>query len=54
MESKQADKANPTALLRMVSFTVINGVPKDLDKAREYLTKASAAGSPDAADESQN
>ena len=26
-----------------------DGVPKDLDKAREYLTKAIAAGSPTAA-----
>ena len=49
---EQADKGDPTGLLRMGEFYRDgNGVPKDLDKAREYLTKASAAGSPDAADE---
>jgi hypothetical protein len=49
---EQADKGDPTALLRMGEFYRDgNGVPKDLDKAREYLTKASAAGSPNAADE---
>jgi TPR repeat protein len=49
---EQADKGDPTGLLRMGElYRDGNGVPKDLDKAREYLTKASAAGSPDAADE---
>lgn len=49
---EQADKGDPYGLLRMGEFYRDgNGVPKDLDKAREYLAKASAAGSPDAADE---
>jgi TPR repeat protein len=49
---EQADKGDPYGLLRMGEFYRDgNGVPKDLDKAREYLTKASAAGSPGAADE---
>jgi hypothetical protein len=49
---EQADKGDPTGLLRMGEFYRDgNGVPKDIDKAREYFTKASAAGSPDAADE---
>jgi TPR repeat protein len=30
------------------------GVPKDLSKARDYLTKASAAGSPSADNELKN
>jgi TPR repeat protein len=48
----QADKGDPIGLLRMGEFYRDgDGVPKDLDKAREYLTKASAAGSPSAADE---
>ena len=49
---EQADKGDPTGLLRMGEFYRDgDSVPKDLDKAREYFTKASAAGSPDAADE---
>jgi hypothetical protein len=49
---EQADKGDPYGLLRMGEFYRDgNGVPKDLDKAREYLTKASAAGSANAADE---
>ena len=48
---EQADKGDPTGLLRMGElYRDGNGVPKDLNKAREYLTKAANAGSPDAAD----
>jgi hypothetical protein len=48
---EQADKGDPTSLLRMGElYRDGNGVPQDLNKAREYLTKAANAGSPDAAD----
>jgi len=48
----QADKGDSYGLLRMGErYRDGDGVPKDLNKAREYLTKATAAGSPDAADE---
>jgi hypothetical protein len=49
---QQADKGDAYGLLRMGErYRDGDGVPKDLTKAREYLTKASAAGSPDAAGE---
>jgi hypothetical protein len=49
---QQADKGDAYGLLRMGErYRDGDGVPKDLTKAREYLTKASAAGSLDAADE---
>jgi hypothetical protein len=47
-----AAKGDPYGLLRMGErYRDGDGVPKDLTKAREYLTKAAATGSPDAADE---
>jgi hypothetical protein len=47
-----ADKGDPYGLLRMGElYRDGNGVPKDLTKARDYLTKAAAAGSPSAAAE---
>ncbi|MGA3268066.1 MAG: helix-turn-helix domain-containing protein [Verrucomicrobiota bacterium] len=47
-----ADKGDAYGLLRMGErYRDGDGVPKDLDKARDYLTKASAAGSPTAADD---
>jgi len=47
-----ADKGDPIGLLRMgEAYRDGKGVPKDLAKARDYLTKAAAAGSPTAADE---
>ena len=49
---QQADKGDAYGLLRMGErYRDGDGVPKDLAKARENLTKASAAGSSDAADE---
>jgi predicted Fe-S protein YdhL (DUF1289 family) len=49
---EQADKGDATGLLRMGElYRDGNGVPQDLNKAREYLTKAANAGSPGAADE---
>lgn len=49
---QQADKGDAYGLLRMGErYRDGDGVPKDLTKAREYLSKAIAAGSPDAADE---
>ena len=49
---EQADKGDPYGLLRMGErYRDGDGVPKDLTKAREYLSKAAAAGSPDAADD---
>lgn len=47
-----ADKGDEYGLLRMGErYRDGDGVPKDLTKARDYLTKAAAAGSPTAADE---
>jgi hypothetical protein len=47
-----ADKGDAYGLLRMgESYRDGEGVPKDLAKARDYLTKAAAAGSPTATDE---
>jgi hypothetical protein len=47
-----ATKGDPYGLLRMGErYRDGDAVPKDLTKAREYLTKAAAAGSPTAADE---
>jgi hypothetical protein len=49
---EQAKKGDPTGLLRMGErYRDGDGVPKDLAKARDYFTKAVAAGSPSAADE---
>jgi hypothetical protein len=49
---EQAESGNAFALLRLGEFYRDgDGVPKDLTKARDYLTKATAAGSPTAADE---
>jgi hypothetical protein len=49
---EQADKGNVYGLLRMGErYRDGDGVQKDLNKAREYLTKSAAAGSPTAADE---
>jgi hypothetical protein len=46
-----ADKGDAYGLLRMgESYRDGEGVPKDLAKAKDYLTKAAAAGSPTAAD----
>jgi len=48
----EADKGDPYGLMRMGErYRDGDGVPKDLFKARDYLTKAAAAGSPTAADE---
>jgi TPR repeat protein len=48
----QADKGDPYGLLRVGErYRDGDGVPKDLDKARDYMTKAAAAGSTTAADE---
>jgi TPR repeat protein len=45
----QADKGDAYGLLRMGErYLNGEGVPKDLDKAREYLTKAAQAGSAEA------
>jgi hypothetical protein len=47
-----ADKGDAYGLMRMGERNRDgDGVPKDLAKAKDYLTKAAAAGSPDAADE---
>jgi len=47
----EAEKGNAFGLLRMGErYRDGNGVPKDLNKAREYFNKASAAGSPTATD----
>jgi hypothetical protein len=47
-----ADKGDAYGMLRMGErYRDGDGVPKDLNKARDYLTKAAAAGSPSAADE---
>lgn len=47
-----ADKGDPYGLLRMGErYRDGDGVQKDLAKAKDYLTKAAAAGSPTAADE---
>ena len=47
-----AAKGDPYGLLRMGElYRDGEGVPKDLGKARDYFTKAVAAGSPSAADE---
>lgn len=44
-----ADKGDAYGLLRMGErYRDGDGVPKDLTKARDYLTKAAAAGSPTA------
>jgi hypothetical protein len=48
----QADKGDAYGLLRMGErYRDGDGVPKDLVKARDYFSKAVAAGSPSAADE---
>ena len=50
-----ADKGDAYGLLRMGErYRDGEGVPKDLAKAKDYLTKAAAAGSPSAADELKN
>jgi len=50
-----ADRGDAYGLLRMGErYRDGEGVPKDLDKARDYLTKADAAGSPSAAEELKN
>jgi TPR repeat protein len=47
-----ADKGDEYGLLRMGErYRDGDGVPKDLAKAKDYLTRAAAAGSPTAADE---
>jgi TPR repeat protein len=47
-----ADKGDLYGLLRMGErYRDGDGVDKDLAKARDFLTKAAAAGSPSAADE---
>lgn len=49
---KLADEGDPYGLLRMGErYRDGDGVPKDLAQARDYFTKAVAAGSPTAADE---
>ena len=48
---EQAEKGDSFGLFRMGEhYRDGDGVPRDLDKAREYFTKAAAAGSPAAAD----
>jgi hypothetical protein len=48
----QAEKGDAFGLLRMGErYRDGDGVPKDLTKARDYFSKAVAAGSPSAADE---
>jgi TPR repeat protein len=48
---EQAAKGDAYGLLRMGErYRDGNGVPRDLSKAREYFTKASAGGSPTSAD----
>jgi hypothetical protein len=52
---EQADKGDVFGLLRMGErYRNGDGVEKNLTKARDYLTKAAAAGSPTAADELKN
>ena len=52
LNQDQAAKGEPYGLLRMGErYRDGDGVPKDLAKAREYLSKAAAAGEPSAADE---
>lgn len=49
---EQADKGDPFGLIRMGErYRDGDGVPKNLAKARDYFTKAIAAGETDAADE---
>lgn len=49
---EQAAQGDPYGLLRMGErYRDGDGVPKDLTKAREYLAKAAAAGSPDASND---
>jgi len=48
---EQAEKGDSCGLFRMGEhYRDGDGVPRDLDKACEYFTKAVAAGSPGAAD----
>jgi TPR repeat protein len=48
---EQAAKGDPYGLLRMGErYRDGDGVPEDLNKARDYFTRAAAAGSPDASD----
>ena len=50
-----ADKGDVCGLLRMGErYRDGDGVPKDLAKAKDYLTKAAAAGSPTAEDDLKN
>jgi len=52
LNEDQAAKGEPYGLLRMGErYRDGEGVPKDLAKARDYLSKAAAAGEPSAADE---
>ena len=52
LNQDQAAKGDPYGLLRMGErYRDGNGVPKDLAKARDYLSRAAAAGEPSAADE---
>jgi hypothetical protein len=51
-DQEQAAKSDPYGLLRMGERCRDgDGIPRDLTKARDYLTKAANAGSPTAADE---
>jgi TPR repeat protein len=51
-DQSQADNGDPFGLLRMGErYRDGDGVPKDLIKAREYLTKASTVGSPTATED---
>jgi hypothetical protein len=52
LNQEQADNGDPIGLLRMGErYRDGDGVDKDLAKARDYFTKAAAAGSPTAADD---
>ncbi|MGD0017570.1 MAG: hypothetical protein ABSC38_08675 [Verrucomicrobiia bacterium] len=52
LNQDQAARGEPYGLLRMGErYRDGDGVPKDLAKARDYLSKAAAAGEPSAADE---
>ncbi len=52
LNQDQAAKGDPYGLLRMGErYRDGDGVPKDLAKARDYFSKAAAAGEPSAADE---
>jgi len=54
-DQEQADKGDSFGLLRMGErYREGDGVPKDLDKARDDLSKAAASGSPSAAEELSN